>query len=158
GVPADLVEDVELRKPLADVRVLVSTDVLGELLEQVRLPSGDGALGAVAPPPRGEISDAPLELLGLLARHRPADGSAPTTAEVGGLPARCPYLLPVHDPFVAVALGAALEAREVGAGAGLTEQLTPRFLPVQDRPQVSLSLRVVAVGQDRRAGQQHPES
>src|SRR5947199_6000449 len=36
GVPADLVEDVELRKSRADVRALVSTVGLGDLLELVR--------------------------------------------------------------------------------------------------------------------------
>src|SRR4029453_18308628 len=231
-------EDVELCQPLADVRVLVATDVLGQLLEQVRLTSGHGALGAVASPPRSEITDASLELLRLLPRHRAADGpttSAPEPgalvrqrrggagpaavqladhrrlaharvreeplaeqrpprhlaqrahldaglvhldrevrdalvlrrvgigtgdqhAEVGGLAPRCPYLLPVDDPFVAVALGPALEAREVGPRAGLAEQLTPCFLPVQDRPQISLALRVVAVRQDRRAGEQDAEA
>src|SRR5512132_109259 len=238
GEPADLVEDVQLRQPLADVRVLVATDVLGQLLEQVRLTSGHGALGAVPSPAGGEITDAPLELLRLLPGHRATDGSAAAAAEpgalvrqrrvgdspaavqvtdhrrlthtrvreehlaeegpprhlaqrphldarlvhldgevrdalvlrrigigardehaeVGGLTSRCPDLLPVDDPFVAVALGAALEAGEVGAGAGLTEQLTPRLLPVQDRPQIALPLRVVTVRQDRRAGEQHAET
>src|SRR5439155_3905702 len=85
GEPADLVEDVELRKPLADVRVLVATDVLRQLLEQVRLTSGDGALGAVPSPAGGEVAHAPFELLGLLAGHRSADGSTATAAEPGAL-------------------------------------------------------------------------
>ena len=43
----------------------------------------------------------------------------------GGVGVAVPDLLPVHDVAVAVAHGAGLERREVGAGFGLGEALAP---------------------------------
>ena len=47
---------------------------------------------------------------------------------------------------------------EVGAGAGLGEQLAPRVLPVEDAQQVFLLLALVAVRGDRRRGEQVAEA
>src|SRR5207245_1608987 len=85
GVPANVVEDVELCEPLPDVRVLVAADVLRELLEETRLTPRDGAFGAVASAAGGEVADAPLELPGLLAGHRATDRAAAAAAEAGAL-------------------------------------------------------------------------
>ena len=50
------------------------------------------------------------------------------------------------------------EAREVGARAGLGEQLAPRVLAVEDAQQVFLLLPLVAVRDDRRRGEQVAET
>jgi hypothetical protein len=48
---------------------------------------------------------------------------------------RRPHLLAVDDPLVAVAHGAGGETGDVGAGAGLAEQLAPDVLAGEDAPQ-----------------------
>ena len=63
-------------------------------------------------------------------------GAREQDAAVGDPPVRAPDLLAGHHPAVAVALGAGLQRREVGAGVGLGEQLAPHPLAGDDRPQV----------------------
>ena len=55
-------------------------------------------------------------------------GAGDEDGEVGVLRARRPHLLAVHDPLVAVALRPGSQRRQVGAGAGLAEQLAPDLL------------------------------
>ena len=64
---------------------------------------------------------------------------------------------PVIDPLVAVAHRPAGQAGEVGAGAGLAEELAPGVLAGEHPAQQPLPQRVVAVGHDRRAGHGEPE-
>ena len=52
-----------------------------------------------------------------------------------------PHLLAVDDPLVAVAHALGRQAGEVGAGAGLGEQLAPDLLAGEQRAQVPLLLR-----------------
>ncbi|SKV53903.1 Uncharacterised protein [Mycobacteroides abscessus subsp. massiliense] len=59
--------------------------------------------------------------------------------------ARGPHLLAVDDPFVAVAYRAGGQAREVGTGPGLTEQLTPELLTGEQRAQNPLGQRGLPV-------------
>ena len=63
---------------------------------------------------------------------------------------RRPHLLAGHDPVVAVAHGARLHRRQVGAGLGLGEALAPDLLGGEDRLQVALLLLLGAVRDDRR--------
>ena len=65
---------------------------------------------------------------------------------------------PVTMPLVAVLDRPRGEAREVGTGAGLGEQLAPRVLAVEDAEQVFLVLTLVAVRDDRRRGEQVAET
>ena len=51
-----------------------------------------------------------------------------------------PHLLPVDHPVVAVALGPRRERGQVGAGAGLGEQLAPELLPAEQRPEPAVLL------------------
>ena len=74
------------------------------------------------------------------------------------LAATGPDLLAVDDPLVAVLHGLGLQAGEVGAGAGLAEELAPRLLAVGDLGQEALLLLVGAVGDDRRGGQHRAEA
>ena len=62
-------------------------------------------------------------------------------AVVGVVRARAPQLLSVHDPLVAVALGARGQAREVGATSRLAEQLAPRVLTGDGRPRGTAASR-----------------
>ena len=55
-------------------------------------------------------------------------GAGEQHAEVGDLAAGRPDLLAVDDPLVAVLDRLGREAGEVGAGAGLAEQLAPGLL------------------------------
>ena len=71
---------------------------------------------------------------------------------------RRPHLLAGDDPLVAVLDRLRGEAREVGTGARLGEQLAPRVLPVEDAEQVFLVLTLVAVRHDRRRGEQVAEA
>src|SRR6476469_1178180 len=96
---------------------------------------------------RVEVDDehrdaAVLRLLGVRAGD---DG-----AEVRELRAGGPHLLAVEDPLVAVALGAHLEAGDVGAGPGLGEQLRPDLLAAQRLGDVPLALGVGAELDHRR--------
>ena len=54
-------------------------------------------------------------------------------AEVGGVRAGVPHLLAVNHPFVAIGDRAGADAGQVGAGAGLAEQLAPGRLAERDR-------------------------
>ena len=67
--------------------------------------------------------------------------AADDLAEVGELRARRPDLLAVDDPLVAVARRGRGERRDVGAGAGLAEQLRPDLLAAQQLGEVALLLR-----------------
>ena len=53
---------------------------------------------------------------------------------------RRPHLLAVDDPLVAVAHGAGADVREVGAGAGLAEQLAPDLFAGADRREPTRAL------------------
>ena len=68
-----------------------------------------------------------------------------------------PDLLAVDDPAVAVALGPGGEPGQVGAGAGLAEQLAPVVLPVEDRGHEPGDLVGRAVGEDRRRRHEQAE-
>ena len=71
--------------------------------------------------------------------------------EVAQVRVRRPDLLPVDDELVAVALGARREVREVAPRGRLAEQLAPRLVGAQQRPQVPRPLRVAAVAKQHRA-------
>ena len=75
-------------------------------------------------------------------------------APVAVVRARRPHLLAVDDPLVAVALGPRAQAGEVGAGAGLGEQLAPDLAAASIYGQEALLLLVGALRHDRRA--HHP--
>ena len=76
---------------------------------------------------------------------------ATSDAAVGDVGERGPHLLAVDDPLVAVAHGAGRQAGEVGAGAGLAEQLAPDLLAGEQRPQAAaLAARRVPWVDDRR--------
>ncbi len=62
-------------------------------------------------------------------------GAAEDEAPVGDARERRPDLLAGDDPLVAVALGAALHAAEVGAGVRLGVALAPELLGAEDRRQ-----------------------
>ena len=75
--------------------------------------------------------------------------------------ARCAHVVhtfwPVTHPLVAVALGPRGQRREVGAGAGLAEQLAPHLLVAHDRRQEPQPLLLGAVREQRRRGQVEAE-
>ncbi len=77
-----------------------------------------------------------------------ADDDHAPLAEVG---AGGPGLLAVEQPVVAVAHGAAAQARQVGAGARLAEELAPDLLAAHQLGNPALLLLLGAVGQDGRA-------
>ena len=77
--------------------------------------------------------------------------------EVAEVRARGPHLLAVDDPLVAVALGSCRQPGEVGAGAGLAEELAPHLLAAEHRSEVALLLRVGSVGDDRGTRHAHPD-
>ena len=77
---------------------------------------------------------------------------ASSTREVGEVRPRGPHLLPGDDPRVAVALGARRERREVGARAGLAEQLAPLLLVAHDRREEAQPLLLGAVREQRGRG------
>ena len=85
-------------------------------------------------------------------------GAREQHAEVGPVAARRPHLLPVDDPLVAVELGTGVEPGEVGAGAGLAEELAPGLLAGDDVEEVALLLLLGAVDVDRRAREQRAEA
>ncbi len=68
---------------------------------------------------------------------------------VGPVRARGPDLLAVDHPVVAVALGARAQAGQVGAGAGLGEELAPHLIAAEGRRRIPLLL---LVGARRRRG------
>ena len=78
-------------------------------------------------------------------------GAGDEHAHVGDLAARGPHLLAVDDPLVAVLDRPRLQAGEVGAGAGLGEQLAPGLLAGDDVLDEGASLLVVTVVDDGRA-------
>ena len=65
-----------------------------------------------------------------------------------------PHLLSVDGPLVAVAHALRRQPGEVGAGAGLAEQLAPDLLAGEQRTQVALLLLLAAPHNDRRSA--HP--
>ncbi len=76
---------------------------------------------------------------------------------VGPVRERVPHLLPVDDPLVAVADRTCRQAREVGTGAGLAEELAPQLLAGEQRSQEPRLELVVGVGRDRRRGEEDAE-
>ena len=78
-----------------------------------------------------------------------AVGAGDEQPVVGVVRARRPHLLPVDDPLVAVALGARLQAGDVGPGARLREQLAPHRVGAQQRREVLTPLLVGAVLEQR---------
>ncbi len=84
-------------------------------------------------------------------------GAGDEHAVVGEVGQGVPHLLAIHDPLVAVTDRTGAEAGEVGAGARLAEELAPLLLAGEHRAEEALLLGVVAVGDDRRAGEEHEE-
>ena len=84
-------------------------------------------------------------------------GAGQEHADVGDLRARRPDLLPVDDPLVAVLDRRGGEAGEVGAGAGLAEELAPRLAAGDGVADVALLLLVGAVHRDRGRREQRAE-
>ena len=97
-----------------------------------------------------EVRD-PLVLRARRARCGPA-GSRVGLVGVAG-----PHLLALDHPLVAVELGPGGQRRQVGAGAGLAEQLAPDLLGGQQRQQVALLLLVGAGVEDGRTGPADPD-
>ena len=91
------------------------------------------------------------EVRDALVLRRVGIGAGDEDAELRVLGERRPDLLAVHDPLVAVAHGAGAERGQVGARAGLAEELAPDLLGGQQREQVALLLRLDAAVDDRRA-------
>ena len=98
----------------------------------------------------GEVADA------LVLRHVRV-GAGDQHAQVGHLAAGRPHLLAVDDPLLAVLFGLGLQAGEVGAGAGLGEELAPGALAGDDRTDVLLDLLGRAVRGDGRCGEEQAE-
>ena len=71
---------------------------------------------------------------------------------------RVPHLLPVHDPFVAVAIGPGGEPGEVRAASRFAEQLTPLVFTSEDRPQEPLLHVIRAVSENRRCDEVHADT
>ena len=71
--------------------------------------------------------------------------------------ATAPHLLAREAPHVAVALGARREVREVGAGAGLGEQLAPDLLTGADRGEPACALLGGRRGEQRRPDDVEPD-
>ena len=95
--------------------------------------------------PSGRIVDAGLvhvdgEVGDALVLGHVGVGAGDEHAEVGDLAARGPHLLTVDDPLVAVAARPCVETGEVGAGAGLAEELAPRLLAGDDVAHVPVDL------------------
>ena len=87
-------------------------------------------------------------------RVRPGDEHA----QIRDRTERRPDLLAVDGPLVAVELGLAGQTRQVGTGAGLTEELAPRLHAGDDVADVQVDLLLGAVGGDGRSGEQQPEA
>ena len=83
-------------------------------------------------------------------------GAGEEQSPVAVMRARRPHLLAVDDPLVAVAHRSSAQTGEVGAGAGLGEQLAPDLVAVQHRRQEPLLLLVAPPRDDRRA--RHPDA
>ena len=80
-------------------------------------------------------------------------GAGQQHAEVGGVGAGVPHLLPIDHPFVAIGDGAGADTGQVGAGTGLAEQLAPGGLAVGDPPDEPGDLVRGAVLEKGRSGQ-----
>ena len=78
-------------------------------------------------------------------------GAREQHAAVAPLRGGVPHLLARDDEVVAVAHRAAAEARKVGAGAGLAEELAPRVLAGEQAGHELTLLRFGAEGHERRA-------
>ena len=83
--------------------------------------------------PGERIGQTKYEMPRMLGRRR--IGAGQQDAPAGDVGVAGPHLLPVEDVVVAVALGPQRQRRQVGAGAGLAEQLAPELLARQQRPQ-----------------------
>ena len=122
---------------------LVEVDLAGDVPQR---PHVDAGLVQVDE----EVRDAlPLRDVGI--------GAGEQHAEVGEVRPRGPHLLAGHEPVVAVALGARRERREVGARAGLAEQLAPHLFVAHDRRQEAQALLLGAVREQRGRGEVEPE-
>ena len=85
-------------------------------------------------------------------------GASEQHAVVGLLGLTAPHLLPADDPTVSVAASARRQSREIGTGAGLTEELTPADLTAHDRGHEPRHLFGRPLGQDRRRGHEQTET
>ena len=121
---------------------LVEDVVAGHLPQR---PDGDAGLV--------ELEGEPRDALVLGHVEARAGEQHPVVAAPG---LRRPHLLTADDPPVAVALGPGGEPGEVGAGAGLAEELGPAELALEDRRDVAGDLVGVALGEDR--GRRHQEA
>ena len=92
------------------------------------------------------------EVRDALALRRVGFGAREQDREVGEVRPGAPHLLARHVPRVAVALGARRERREVGAGAGLAEELAPLLLVAHHRRQEPQPLLLGAVRVQRGRG------
>ncbi len=159
GVAGAAAEEAALRPRRREPRVRTSRTDAGPLEIERRL--GDGPAVALAADEVGGVADGIVEedlVEHGLARHlaQRTDGHARLiereceprdTGMLGHREVRpgeqhpvvglhghaAPHLLPVDDPAFAVALGPSRQSGQVGAGAGLAEQLAPGHLPLEDR-------------------------
>ncbi len=121
---------------------LVELGLAGDLAQRPDLDSGGVHV-------EGEVGQAlVLGRLGVGAGHE--------HAAVGDVGERVPHLLAADHPLVAVAHRLGGQAGQVGAGAGLAEQLAPGVLAGEGAPQQALLDGLVAVGDDR--GPRHGEA
>ena len=90
------------------------------------------------------------EVADALVLRRVRVGAGQADAPVGALGDRGPHLLAGELPAAVDPLGAGAQRGQVGAGAGLGEQLAPDQLAEQRRPHEPLALLVGAVLEDRR--------
>src|SRR5690606_7795094 len=93
-----------------------------------------------------------------LVLRRPRVSARPHQAAVSVVAAAGPEVLAVDDEVVAVDLGAALQAGEVGAGVRFGVELAPKFLAREDILQIALLLLLGAVVDQRRADDADAES
>ena len=73
-------------------------------------------------------------------------GAGDQHAVLGGLGARCPDLLSVDHPLLAVPDRLGAKTGEVASGARLAEELTPLLLTGEHRAKKTLLLLITAVG------------
>src|SRR3546814_1603028 len=85
-------------------------------------------------------------------------GAGDQHGHVRHLPTGGPHLLAGDDPLVAVLDRTGLEAGEVGACAGLAEELAPGLLAGDDVAHVEVDLLLRAVGGDGGRGEEQPEA
>ena len=122
---------------------LVEVDLAGDVAQRPHLDAGLVEVDE-------EVGDA-------LALGDVGVGAGEAHAEVGDVGPGGPHLLAGEHPLVAVALGPRGERGEVGAGAGLAEELAPPLLVAHDRRQEAQPLLLGAVGEQRGRGQVEAE-